>query len=266
MAQISYPFSRSPILTQEQWSKIAQNWLATGVIKGQPFELLVYADSTGMQVKVGSGQAFIKGHFYENETEEILAISSANSINPRIDRVVLRLDWIESNIRLAVLQGVPAVSPTPPGITQNSSRWEIPLAQVRVNAGASTIAAGNVTDERNFVRNANAHQGIWTYAALQNGWGDLDSAIYGVASYLKDSLNFVHLRGVISGGTTTDAITLFTLPEGLRPIRAQIFSTSTNNGTTELPARIHIVPDGRVQAYKAQVNHLILNGVSFSVE
>lgn len=148
MTQASYPFSNSPMTTQEQWSKMAQNWRETGVIKGALNELQVYADSTGMQVKVKSGRAFIEGHFYESDSEEVLAIGAANSTNPRIDRVIVRLDWITGTIQLAVLQGVAAVSPSVPALTQNSSRWEISLAQVRVNANTATIAPGNVTDER----------------------------------------------------------------------------------------------------------------------
>jgi len=47
-----------------------------------------------------------------------------------------------------VLTGTPAASPTPPNVTQSSTIWEISLAQVYVGAAVSTIAAGNITDER----------------------------------------------------------------------------------------------------------------------
>ncbi|MBT2727832.1 hypothetical protein J7E63_12875 [Bacillus sp. ISL-75] len=162
MTQSSYPFANSPILDASQWSKMAQNWLETGIIKGNLNELLVYADSTGMQVKAKSGQAWIKGHFFESDVEEVLAISTADSTNPRIDRVIVRLDWAENTIQLAVLQGVPAVSPSAPALTQNTSRWEISLAQVRVNANVSTITAGNITDERAFTR---AQAVLWSGAS-----------------------------------------------------------------------------------------------------
>jgi hypothetical protein len=150
MAQTYYPLAKSPILTPQQWSKMAQNWLGTGVIKGRLNELAVYADSTGMQVKVKSGQANINGIFYESDTEEVLPIAVADASNPRIDRIILRLDLAGDNVQLAVLQGVPAVSPVGPALTQNDARWEISLAYVYVNAGAATIAAGNIYDERVF--------------------------------------------------------------------------------------------------------------------
>jgi hypothetical protein len=149
MAQRSFPFDNSDSW-EEQWTKMAQHWLATGVIKSLWNELQVYADSTGMQVKVKTGAAWVKGHYYESDAEEVLAIGTAHATNPRIDRVVLRLDWTSNSILLAVLQGTAAVSPVAPNLTQNSSRWEISLAQVRVNAAVSTIAADKITDERIF--------------------------------------------------------------------------------------------------------------------
>jgi hypothetical protein len=137
-------------ITELQWQKMAQHWLKTGVITGVLNNLQVYADSTGMQVKVKSGATWIKGHYFESDAEEILSIASADPTNPRIDRVIIRLDWTANTIDLAVIQGTPAVSPELPVLTQNSSRWEIPLGQIRVNAGVSSIVAGDVTDDRDF--------------------------------------------------------------------------------------------------------------------
>src|SRR5437764_9393881 len=95
MAQTYYPFDSGAgaNVTEAQWSKMAQNWLATGAIKSYLNELQVYADSTGMQTKVKSGAAWIKGHYFDSDAEEVIAIGSADSTNPRIDRVIIRLDW-----------------------------------------------------------------------------------------------------------------------------------------------------------------------------
>lgn len=149
--QIAFPLPNSPVRTTEEWSKIFGNLSQSGVIRSQLNELLVYANSTGMNTKVKSGAAFIKGVYYESDAEETLAISASDGTNPRIDRVIIRFDIVTETIQLAVLQGIPAVTPSPPFLTQNSSRWEIPLAQVLVSAGVVTIAADKITDERNHV-------------------------------------------------------------------------------------------------------------------
>lgn len=150
MAQTYFPFDAGAGSTvlESQWSKMARQWLTTGVLFDWLNRLEVYADSTGMQVKVRTGGAWIQGHFYENDTETTLSIAASNPSNPRIDRVVVRLDWTNNTIGLAVLTGTPAASPTPPNITQSTTIWEISLAQVYVGAAVNTIAAGNITDER----------------------------------------------------------------------------------------------------------------------
>lgn len=156
MTQIYFPFDSGAgaNVTEAQWSLMAKNWLNTGVIKDVLNELLCFADSTGMQVKVKSGQAWMQGHFFQSAAEETLSISNADSTNPRIDRVIVRIDWTANTIQLAVLSGTPAVSPSAPSLTQNNTRWEISLAQVYVGANVSTIAAGNITDERVKVPNS----------------------------------------------------------------------------------------------------------------
>jgi hypothetical protein len=152
VAEIFFPFDAGAgaNITEDQWRKMGDLWLKSGPVRGQLLDLQVFADSTGMQVKVRTGKAWIKGHYYENDAEKILAINAADPVNPRIDRVVLRATFAANTVGLAVLQGVPAGSPSPPAVTQSSAVHEISLAQVLVDAAAATIAAGKVTDERVF--------------------------------------------------------------------------------------------------------------------
>lgn len=152
MTQTYFPFDagNGANVTEDQWRKMARHWLGTGVLAGEDNEAEVYADSSGMQVKVRTGKAWIRGHYWESDAEETLSISAADATNDRIDRVILRVDFSANTIALAVLTGTPAASPSAPSLTQNTSQWEISLAQVAVAAAASTIAAGDVTDERTF--------------------------------------------------------------------------------------------------------------------
>lgn len=157
MEKQSFPFVNTPILTTEQLSKWAELFLPTGVIDiGDASvdlnKLKVYADSTGMQVKVKTGKAFMKGHLFWGKTsEEVLAIADADPTNDRIDRVVVQLTWATGVIDLVIKTGTPGASPLPPTLTTDTAIWEISLAQVLVDSAASTIVAGKVTDERTFV-------------------------------------------------------------------------------------------------------------------
>ncbi|PLR93186.1 gp53-like domain-containing protein [Bacillus sp. T33-2] len=198
MPQISFPFDSGAgaSITEQQWSKMAQHWLNTGIIKNELNDLHVFADATGMQVKVSPGVAWIKGHYYESTEYVVLPIAAADSVNPRIDRVILRLDWTNNNIQLAVLQGVPAASPIAPALAQNSARWEIALAQIRVNANVPTIVQGTETDERKYTWES-AYPGDlkssgWT--KLPNGlilqWGFLDLTGLTANSWVSRQINF----------------------------------------------------------------------------
>jgi hypothetical protein len=263
MTQLSYPLSNSPILTELQWSNMAKHWLDNGVIKGAGVELWITADSTGMKVKALQGSAWIQGHYYESDADEILPIAVANSTNPRMDRVILRLDRTMNSIQLAVLQGVPSVSPVAPALTQNASRWEIPLAQVQVNTNALTIADSNITNDRILVKNANAIIEKWNTAALENLWfhpGGYET------KFRKNDMNMVTLRGCAQGGYTTAGTTLFTLPVGYRPPQTFTKETLTvdSNGIALGVSGVTVLPDGRVQFYGGtNPNRIYLDGISF---
>jgi len=133
---------------ETNWRKMARLWRPSGPINGALNGLLPYGDSTGMQVKVPTGQAWIDGFYFETDITYTLAIATADATNPRIDVVVLRLDMSANTIDFGILTGTAAVSPTAPSVTQGATIWEIALAQVRVDAAVVTIAAGKVTDVR----------------------------------------------------------------------------------------------------------------------
>lgn len=136
---------------QDRWSKMARLWTANdGVVadSDDDLELRVYADSTGMQVKVTPGTCWIKGHRYENDALATLAIAAAHPTLGRIDAVIGEVDWTAYTMSVKVLTGTAAASPAAPSLTQSGSKWQIKLAQVTVDAAAVTIAAGKVADYR----------------------------------------------------------------------------------------------------------------------
>lgn len=127
-----------------------------GVIYGYGDELKVTPGS-GMAVKVGTGAAFVQGRMLEvYDQAETLPIATADATNPRIDRVVVRVDLSTAQRKayLAVKTGTAAATPVAPLLQQDSTIWEMSLAQVRVPAGATGVVAGNITDEREFTSTA----------------------------------------------------------------------------------------------------------------
>lgn len=150
MAQTSWPFENIDT-SETQFSQWARN-IGEGVKTGSLNELEVYADGSGMQVKVKSGQAMVRGHYYQSSAEETLAIAAADVSNPRIDVVVVELDPSANSITLKVLSGTPAVTPTAPSITQTDAGiYQIQLAEVLVSTGVTNIAADKITDSRTYI-------------------------------------------------------------------------------------------------------------------
>lgn len=138
--------------SEDRWELMEPTWLASGVIQGVGNEFAVYADSTGMRVKIPSGRAWLDGTMANEDAAggDILAtIAAADATNPRIDRVVIRRDFVNHTMAYVVIAGTAAVAPVPPSTNRNlAGVYDLSLAQVRVNAAVVTIAPANVTDER----------------------------------------------------------------------------------------------------------------------
>lgn len=268
MTQVAFPFDNA-LAYEAQWTKMARKWLNTGILKSELNEYATFADSTGMQVKVPSGRAWLEGHFHENDAQLALAIAAADPTNPRIDRVVLHLDWTNNLIDLRVLTGTPAVSPSAPAITQNSTIWEISLATVAVAAAAATIAAGNVTDTRAFVQNVdiNATQTLTNKALTsptmtsptitsgnlnfsgtgQRITGDMSNAVQSNRLLIQNSvLNGATNFGIIPNGTsTTSQISLYNTSDAANAGILRLFVSGTTStigsssqGTGSIPTTL----------------------------
>jgi hypothetical protein len=135
--------------SEDTWRKFMRRPVVSGVIRSVLNEHLVYADSTGMQVKVKEGEVWLEGHWGTLTSEIILPVTTAHATLSRIDRVVARVDFVNDRVEYDVVAGV-AGSGVGPTLTRNTSVWETSLAAITVPAAASTIAASNVADTRFF--------------------------------------------------------------------------------------------------------------------
>lgn len=148
------PFDTGPgaNVTEDGWRKMMRhiNGSASGAVRGFQNDMLVYADSTGMQVKVKTGECLMRGHYGSNDTEKILPIAASHATLARLDRVIIRADFLNNVISLQVLTGTAASTPVAPAVTQSSTIWETSLATVSVAATSVTVAVAAVTDDRVF--------------------------------------------------------------------------------------------------------------------
>ena len=119
-----------------------------------------------MNVELKIGAAMIRGVVYVNDATLTLAIGANASGNSRIDTVALRYDYVAQTIRAVVRQGTPAASPVPPTLTQSAgSTWEIPLADILVVNGASSISSNSIHGRQEF---CNVGEGSFEDGVLNN--------------------------------------------------------------------------------------------------
>jgi hypothetical protein len=165
MTQSSFPFENADT-NETQYSRLLRHLtkFGRGGVNGVPGDNnLKVSAGTGMTVSVSSGQALVRGHFYISTAAEVLNIGASGAL-PRIDSVVLRLDPSADSIILAIVAGTPNATPSAPTLTQNDTTvFELLLANVLVAAGVSNITEGAISDFRSFMTE------VWTTVARPTG-------------------------------------------------------------------------------------------------
>ncbi len=217
--------------TIETSSETMRAFLACFTTRGQGVwrdyrgELLVAERSAGASdsVDVGIGAAMVgdgNNNVLFNNSEVVnLAISANSSGNPRIDTVCVHLDLTQTDgddtCQLVVVEGTPAGSPSPPSLTQGENEYYMPLADVAVADGFTSITDSEITDRRAYASEQNTPNTISQTADISYTTTTLkthtDFDFYGNAS----SLYRVWFNLVINTSSSADFKAAFTGPSGM---------------------------------------------------
>ena len=138
------------VYTAEHFTSYLSSMICDGIqdTYGECFSI---TPTGGFQIRIGSGKAWIQGHYFQNDNGYILDLSQyADSSLPRYVTVGISCDTQESvrSVQIEVLAGTPAVAPFIPSFSNNDTKTTLTLGQVRVNGGSSGITASNITDCR----------------------------------------------------------------------------------------------------------------------
>ncbi len=143
------PEAPDRVYTSEAFARLFRTIMRDGIVHNDGDELAVSPSvPAAMSVDVGTGMALVQGRYYINDADLTLTVEAADPSYPRIDRVVVRADLVGRTVHVVVKKGTAAASPVPPALTRTAETWELSLAQVRVEAGATSILSAKIADER----------------------------------------------------------------------------------------------------------------------
>lgn len=121
--------------------------VGSGVFPNPSTNLQVMA-SSGFNLVVKAGSAWINGKKMENTTDYSITLDGSDVLLNRIDRVIFYLDMQAREMGIDVIKGTPATNPVAPDLTRTATRQEYCLATVAVNKQVSAISQADITDTR----------------------------------------------------------------------------------------------------------------------
>jgi hypothetical protein len=101
---------------------------------------------------------------------------------------------------------------------------------------------------------------VWQVPTLAGSWTNYGSG-YNPAGYRKDASGFVHLRGLVTGGSAVS--TIFTLPVGYRPAYRNLFMVQSVSAVGRVDVATNGVVEDQISAGSGWVS---LDGITFLAE
>ena len=152
-SHVTYEDDGTPVydraISSEPLRNLLHRLFTDGILPDVSTNLQV-TTATGMNVIVKAGFAIVQGCLKLEENDRTLAVQASDSVNDRIDTVVLRLNSNDDQryCDLYVVEGTPATSPVRPNLTRTDSVYELGLADIFVAKSTATITQQRITDTR----------------------------------------------------------------------------------------------------------------------
>ena len=154
----------------------------------------------GLSVTVSAGHAWVHpsrwvGHSIIMQQPTTVALTAADPVRSRIDRIVLRYDAAAKKTRLQVLDGTPdSASPAAPAITRTELIYDLCLAEIKRPAGSTAVTVADIYDTR-------ADETVC--GVMRDGAAGIPAAT--LIKKLRDEINKVD-KGSFYDKTETDAL------------------------------------------------------------
>ena len=129
------------------WADYFASFVGNGVFANPASSCQVVAGE-GMNVSVSPGKLWINGYMGSVTVPEVIALSTADADNPRIDRIAARMDLTQRLMSIDVITGEPSDTPQAAELTRTDDIYEICLAEIYLGVGVTEITQADITDTR----------------------------------------------------------------------------------------------------------------------
>lgn len=226
--------------------------VGNGVFPNPSTQLQVRA-SSGMNIIVGAGSGWINGHKLVNTADLTLTVTASDVLLNRIDRVIFYVDMDAREMGIEIKAGTLAATPVAPALVRNNSRYEMCLAQIKVNKQITAITAAMITDTRGNSNLCGYVQGLIQQVDTSTLWtqqqAQFDDWFDGVQSQFEAGKVFKKLEGIYvttqeneASFTVTDYVPTYAFAYDILEIyingfhlNSNEYTLSNNTVTLEMP-------------------------------
>ena len=124
-----------------------KTFIGNGVFPNPSTNLQVISNGD-MTLTISPGFAWINGYMYNNTDNLILTVDHSDSALKRIDRVVVKCDFVNREIRTYIKKGIFSQSPVAPTLERSVDAYELCVAEIQVDNNVISIQQSKITDTR----------------------------------------------------------------------------------------------------------------------
>ncbi|MEK5334363.1 hypothetical protein [Lysinibacillus sp. FSL W8-0992] len=132
----------------EDFAQYFATFIGNGIFVKPSDCLQIRANGDSMSVLVRPGKAWVNGYYLINDEDYNLSLAVGDTTLNRIDRIVIRLDFIQRKMSVEVKKGTLSASPVAPTLKRDADAYELALADVYIAKGALTLSQASITDTR----------------------------------------------------------------------------------------------------------------------
>ena len=172
--------------TAEDFTSYLSSIICNGILDtyGQNFKLT--AASSGLKVTLGTGKAWIDGHYFINDARYSIDLTSYQDESlPRYVAIAILLDVGESvrSVSLEITPGTPAENPSLPSLPSDENKTRLLMYAVRLNPGATELSERDWYDYRE-------DKNVCGYCKCILGKCKVDKSIDKFVFYIHSTISF----------------------------------------------------------------------------